>query len=134
MFAAAMKDGTPVFVLNGTGGAADRIALLIQHMRWRKRLIELGGDKQDEVDAQQATDKQSRAFPRPASLVALSRFRLAKRRASISTAKRCAAVWVRCLRLLLPLASDPACPCSSDRRVFPVEQTRERQGGGGRRA
>ena len=32
----AIKRGTPFFVLQGTGGAADQCALVLSHMKWRK--------------------------------------------------------------------------------------------------
>ena len=38
MFDSSMKTGRPVFIMHGTGGAADSIRLVLDHMRYRKML------------------------------------------------------------------------------------------------
>jgi len=51
----ALKRATPFFVLQGTGGAADQCALVLQHMKWRKALDESA--QADKIDANQSNGR-----------------------------------------------------------------------------
>lgn len=55
LFNSSVKQGTPVFVLQGSGGAANKLALVLKHMHWRKELddhaVDEDGDEFDEIEA-----------------------------------------------------------------------------------
>lgn len=38
LFNTSIKRGTPVFVMQGSGGASDKLSLVLEHMKWRKQL------------------------------------------------------------------------------------------------
>ena len=49
LFSNSMKHGTPVFIMKGTGGASDKISLVLDHMKWRK-LLDMDGDDTTNLD------------------------------------------------------------------------------------
>ena len=60
LFSNSMKHGTPVFIMKGTGGAADKISLVLDHMKWRK-LLDMDGDDTTNLD-DNAAAKQDEAI------------------------------------------------------------------------
>ena len=59
MFDVSMKTGRPVFVLHGTGGAADMIQLVLSHMKYRKQL-DLKGTNKDDSDSDDGEESMRR--------------------------------------------------------------------------
>jgi hypothetical protein len=55
LFNLSVKRGTPVFVMQGSGGAADKLALVLKHMHWRKQLDNDGGDVDDDAEEEEET-------------------------------------------------------------------------------
>lgn len=51
LFNLSIKRGTPVFVMQGSGGAADKLALVLKHMHWRKQLDMEGADSDSDNDS-----------------------------------------------------------------------------------
>ena len=60
MFDSAMKTGRPVFVMRGTGGAADKIHLIYEHMKYRKILdASSNGTNKDEEQGLETLDNKA---------------------------------------------------------------------------